>query len=294
LTPKGIIVTELQTIQDNGKDESISLLALISRASSDPSIDIEKMERIIAMKREMDGKRAEQAFNNAMNAAQSEVRAIGWDKQNRQTSSSYVTYGKMNSALRPIYIRHGFSLSFDTGEPINPLEVRFLCYVSHADGHTRTYKVDMPCDGKGAKGNDVMTRTHAYGSATSYGRRYLLKMIFDVVEADEDDDGNSASVDTFDGREESEEEKNARYINDHQAAVGRNWRTVQTIKDHLLADEPDGYAIAEAWFELSQDEQRKLWLAPSKGGCFTTTERKWLKEEMPKFKDSHSESSKEG
>ena len=38
-----------------------------------------------------------------------------------------------------------------------------------------------------------MTKTHALGSATSYGRRYLLKMIFNVIEAAEDDDGNNAS-----------------------------------------------------------------------------------------------------
>ena len=52
----------------------------------------------------------------------------------------------------------------------------------------------MPADGKGAKGGDVMTKTHATGSATSYGMRYLLKMIFNVaVGTEKDDDGNAAS-----------------------------------------------------------------------------------------------------
>jgi hypothetical protein len=132
-----------------------------------------------------------------------------------------------------------------------------------------------------------MTRTHAFGSATSYGRRYLLKMIFNVIEAAEDDDGNSASDQVIDRENESQEAKEARYLAEHQAAVGRNWRTVHVIKEHLLADEPDGYAIAEAWYELSQDEQRALWRAESKGGCFSTRERDWMKNEMPKFKDSH-------
>ena len=170
-----------------------TMIALISRAAQDPNIDIDKMERLMAMKERMDAKSSEQSFNDAMNAAQAEVRAIGWDKQNGQTHSAYVTYAKMDTVIRPIYIRHGFALSFDTGEPANPMEVRFMCYVSHRDGHTRTYKVDMPADGKGAKGNDVMTRTHAFGSATSYGRRYLLKMIFNIIEAAEDDDGVMAS-----------------------------------------------------------------------------------------------------
>lgn len=188
-----IIIDAEPEPQPRKPQDDTTMLAIISRASTDPNVDIDKMERLLAMKERMDAKAAEQAFNDAMNMAQSEVRAIGWDKQNGQTHSSYVTYAKMDSAIRPIYIKYGFALSFDTGEPVNPQEVRFMCYVSHKDGHTRTYKVDMPADGKGAKGNDVMTRTHAFGSATSYGRRYLLKMIFNVVEAAEDDDGVSAS-----------------------------------------------------------------------------------------------------
>lgn len=170
-----------------------TMLSLIARAAQDPNIDIDKMERLMAMKERMDAKTAEQAFNDAMNLAQSEIKAIGWDKQNGQTHSAYVTYAKMDAFVRPVYVHHGFSLSFDTGETDKPQEVRFLCYVSHKEGHTRTYKVDMPADGKGAKGTDVMTRTHAFGSATSYGRRYLLKMIFNVIEAAEDDDGVQAS-----------------------------------------------------------------------------------------------------
>lgn len=72
--------------------------------------------------------------------------------------------------------------------------MRVLCYVSHTAGHTRTYQCDMPADGKGAKGNDVMTKTHAAGSAASYGMRYLLKMIFNIAIGEDEDDGNAASA----------------------------------------------------------------------------------------------------
>jgi hypothetical protein len=68
-----------------------------------------------------------------------------------------------------------------------------ICRVSHQNGHSRTYQIDMPADGKGAKGGDVMTKTHATGSAVSYGMRYLLKMIFNIAVSDKDDDGNAAA-----------------------------------------------------------------------------------------------------
>lgn len=73
--------------------------------------------------------------------------------------------------------------------------VRVLCYVSHRGGFTRTYRVDMPADGKGAKGGDVMTKTHASGAAISYGRRYLLNSIFNIAIGDEDTDGNGPGID---------------------------------------------------------------------------------------------------
>jgi hypothetical protein len=55
----------------------------------------------------------------------------------------------------------------------------------------------MPADGKGAKGGDVMTKTHATGAAVSYGQRYLLKMIFNLAVGEVDDDGNGASGQTM-------------------------------------------------------------------------------------------------
>jgi len=70
----------------------------------------------------------------------------------------------------------------------------------------------MPADGKGAKGGDVMTKTHAAGSAMSYGMRYLLKMIFNVAIGENDDDGNGADIPRI-----SEEQSNEIYakINDN-------------------------------------------------------------------------------
>jgi hypothetical protein len=43
------------------------------------------------------------------------------------------------------------------------------------------------------KGGDVITKTHAVGSAMTYGRRCVLRMIFNVA-IGEDDDGNCANI----------------------------------------------------------------------------------------------------
>lgn len=170
---------------------SASIMEVIARAASDPTVDIDKMERLIAMQERIQAREAEMAFNLALNAAQSEMRPISANASNPQTKSRYATFDKLDRVLRPIYTAHGFSLSFDEGDSPKEEHVRVLCYVSHIGGHTRTYHRDMPADGKGAKGGDVMTKTHAAGAAGSYGARYLLKGIWNVAVGEDDADGNA-------------------------------------------------------------------------------------------------------
>lgn len=183
-------VTEIKPMEVASADQNAALLSVIARAASDPSVDIDKMERLLAMQERVLARNSEAAFNEAMNGAQSEMRHVAADAYNQQTRSSYPTYAAMDKSLRPIYTRHGFSISYDTGEDAPEGSVRVLAYVSHRGGHTRTYRALMPADGKGAKGGDVMTKTHAFGAGTSYGMRYLLKMIFNVAIGDDDVDGN--------------------------------------------------------------------------------------------------------
>lgn len=152
---------------------------------------IDTIERLAKLQREMVEYEAKVSFDEAMQRAQDGMKPISADMHNKQTGSKYASYAKLDRALRPIYSREGFSVSFNTGEPLAPEMVRILAYVSHKRGHTRNYQIDMPADGKGAKGGDVMTKTHATGAATSYGMRNLLKMIWNVAVGEDDEDGNT-------------------------------------------------------------------------------------------------------
>lgn len=171
--------------------ESTALISMIERAARDPAVDMDKLERLVLMQERVFQRNAEQAFNDAMAAAQGEMRRVAVDSINPQTKSKYASYGALDKSMRPIYTRHGFALSFGTSEGAPQDYIRVECHVSN-NGFTRKYQVDMPADGKGAKGGDVMTKTHAVGSAMSYGQRYLLKLIFNIA-VGTDDDGNAAS-----------------------------------------------------------------------------------------------------
>ncbi len=168
-----------------------AFLAMIERAARDPSIDVDKLDRLLQMRERENARVAEQAFNAALADAQTEMHPVAADSDNPQTRSRYASYAALDRAVRPIYTRHGFALSFNTADAAGPEQARILCDVCHAGGHTRRFHVDMPVDGKGARGGDVMTKTHAMGSGISYGMRYLLRMIFNLA-IDQDDDGNAA------------------------------------------------------------------------------------------------------
>jgi hypothetical protein len=167
-----------------------NMVAMLERLASNPDVPVDKLERLLAMQERISARQAETDFNAAMSTAQSEIGRISTDLKNTQTGSKYASYAKLDKILRPIYTKHGFALSFDTGEPPSPEYIRVICRVSHRGGHSHPYHIDMPADGKGAKGGDVMTKTHASGAAASYGMRYLLKMIFNVAIGEEDTDGN--------------------------------------------------------------------------------------------------------
>jgi hypothetical protein len=166
-----------------------ALMGAIIRLASDPTMDMARVGELMAMHERMSGHMAEQAFDAAMSDAQGEMRPIAADANNPQTKSKYASYAALDKALRPIYTKHGFGLSFDTADGAPADHVRVVCRVSHKAGFARIPHIDMPNDGKGAKGGDVMTKTHAQGAAVTYGQRYLLKMIFNIA-VGEDDDGN--------------------------------------------------------------------------------------------------------
>lgn len=155
--------------------------------------DFAAVREMIEFGKKLEADEAEKAFNLAMTACQADMRPVAANTKNTQTKSRYATYDALDAALREIYTKHGFSPSFDSGENPLPDHVKVLCYLAHSGGHTRTYKIDLPADGKGAKGGDVMTKTHATSSAFSYGQRILLGLMFNVaISGKRDDDGNAA------------------------------------------------------------------------------------------------------
>ena len=189
--------TNLQRVPHQGGDltpiaDSAALMAAVARAASDPTVDVEKMERLFAMHERMEAKQAERDYANAMMRAQKAMPVIAKERENKQTKSWYADMEAINKKIVPVYTAEGFSLSFGQADcPIADC-VRVTCDVLHIGGHSKRFQYDNPIDDAGLQGAKNKTPTHGRASATTYAQRYITKMIFNLTLGDEDDDGNGA------------------------------------------------------------------------------------------------------
>ena len=133
------------------------------------------------------------AFYRAMVKVQAEIPVIYRDMKNNQTHSQYASYENIVKITKEIYTKQGFSISFSEGDTPRENHIRINATVMHEGGHSVNHFADIPLDVAGIKGTTNKTAVHAKGSSFSYGRRYLLCMIFNIPTGD-DDDGQSAGA----------------------------------------------------------------------------------------------------
>lgn len=81
---------------------------------------------------------------------------------------------------------------------------------------------------------------------------------------------------TFEHSEKTPEEKAAERLAVHDEALARHQESVDFIKGRIAAQ--DWAAMSDEWRAIPEVDQLALWLATTKGGIFTTAERKAIKE----------------
>lgn len=185
-----IILPEQRRLPTSALPADNSILAVISRAAADPTCDIEKMERLLAMHERMQAKAAEASFNAAMAEMQCEIPTIGHGALNEHTEKTYATLDDINVQLKPIMQAHGFAISFKvehTGAGVNITGI-----LMHRDGHREQTTMLLPVDiGKGRNA------VQAVGSSTTYGKRYVMCALLNITTSEmQDDDGRGAGSPT--------------------------------------------------------------------------------------------------
>jgi hypothetical protein len=169
-----------------------ALLSFIERAAKDPEFDVQKFGELLRLQRDVGHDQSRRLFNQAMADAQSEMLPVVRDAKNSHLGNKYAKLETIDAAIRPIYTRHGFSVRFGSAPAPTEGYIRITCTVAHAGGYFEENYLDAPIANLGSQGGRTATTgVQAVGSAVTYLRRYLLGMVFNIVLADEDDDGES-------------------------------------------------------------------------------------------------------
>lgn len=161
------------------------LLKMVDQYMADPASNAEKLDRLIGIQRDIIADHRREEFHDAMNATQGEMQAVIRNAVNPESRNKYATLEAVDAAVRPIYAKHGFSLSF-TETPNDAPEIRITCIVRRR-GHEETYFLSALSDMTGPKGSPNKTQVQGVGSSVSYLRRYLTCMIFNVALRDDND-----------------------------------------------------------------------------------------------------------
>jgi len=123
--------------------------------------------------------------------------------------------------------------------------------------------------GEAAPYNNVMNYPYAMAEKRAKDR-VILKLldvhgqVYSQEEADDFDDNRSE----------------LKQVKEYLASVIEFVHTISAVK---LGIESKDYSTAgEAWYELPEQDRQRLWLAHSKGGCFTTSQQRAIKEDLRK------------
>lgn len=254
--------SELATVEPINQTGNV--LAVISRAATDASVDISKMERLLDMQERVLAKQAEMAFYDAMSdlqAAMPTIKKEGVIKVGETVRSRYARFEDILGQTRDLLKEHGFSVSFKSNFVDGQLEITGT--LSHKAGHHESTTMRLPFDSSGSKNN-----VQAIGSSVSYGKRYVYCMLLNINITEDDDDGVSAdAANTL--------EKMFERLLVHNRAVEENMPSIMAIKDALLAD--DYETAYECFAEIPNDTLNALRVAYTKGGIFTTDEQRKMK-----------------
>lgn len=187
---EGIFGQDAELDETGLSDPTSRALVILQRGGADPEV----LAKYLDLQRQWKADRAREAFAASMAKAQAEMPTVVKDRENSHTRSTYASLETVQRAIKPVYLRNGFTVTFSEGEPPRDGWVRVVAQVRHVGGHAETFHRDGPMDNLGPQGKPTKSELHGVASSVTYLTRHLLCGIFGVTVANEDDDGGGMAA----------------------------------------------------------------------------------------------------
>ena len=186
---KAVVVKEEKELVNVGSNSPAEMIRLAVSGKA----DLVQLEKLLALQERYEANEARKIFTQSFALAQAKIASVIKTKVNPITHSKYADLGDIIVSASRVYTAEGFSVIFYEGDTAVPDSIRVCADILHKAGHKETYHYDVPLDGTGLKGNANMTKIHGKSSSVSYGRRYLMCMVWNIPTQD-DNDGNNGEV----------------------------------------------------------------------------------------------------
>lgn len=190
---------------------SVALMRMIERGVMDPTFDVAKLEKLLAVKKDWERDEARKAFVAAKAAFRAEAPTVGKDKHvgfdakddgsgsRGKVEYDHATLGNVAATISPILGRHGLAYSWETKQLDGGI-IEVTCVLTHALGHSERVTLRAGADNSGKK-----NAIQQMGSTVTYLQRYTLLAITGTATADQDDDGLSAEATMMIDEDQKEE-----------------------------------------------------------------------------------------
>jgi hypothetical protein len=159
----------------------------------DPAIPADKMEVVMKIRREALEYEAKEAYQHHFALFTAEMPAVERDGTVDLGSKGkypFTTYEQMDKILRPLLVKHGFSLQFWSSDA-EKIDVVIVHGALAGWGWQRESVYPVPPD-SGPGRNALQAR----GSSQTYAKRYIADLLCNIVRKGADNDGRGA-VDAF-------------------------------------------------------------------------------------------------
>lgn len=175
------------------QSQSADLMSVIAQVAMNANADVDKLERMLAMKerlderaREDEDRAAQRQFFADLTSAQSEVPVVVKNRKNTFNNTAYADLAAIESAAMPIVRKFGFSVTAKSIPGAEEGMQRVSFRVAHRDGNVDEFEDDFPLDNQGTGGKASKTGIQAKGATVTYARRYMLCGYFNIAISDAD------------------------------------------------------------------------------------------------------------
>jgi hypothetical protein len=195
-------MTETEIIERPTSAPAQQFGAFLMQALANPDISADKMQVMLQMRREILHDQAKEAYQEAFAAFSAEMPAVERDGMvdlgPGKGRFPFTTYEQMDKILRPLLVKHGFSLQFWSSDAENKdMIIVHGALIGHGWQRESVYPVP-PDVGPGR--NALMAR----GSAQTYAKRYIADLLCNIVRKGIDDDARRAMQATIDPKQVAE------------------------------------------------------------------------------------------